>query len=146
MQPDHDDDLQAPARLVAALKDSCKERIFVPAEVDAAVIGRAREHLDKARSARARLLWQWAAALLLLGILAVALTSLLSSRSHAVARNDFDGDGKVDVLDALALARSLEAQGQLSTKWDLNGDGVVNRQDADAILVDVVALRKAGRS
>ena len=144
MRPDHEE-LQAPPRLVAALRDSCKERIFVPDAVDAAVIGRAREHL--AKSARARpFLWQWAAALVLLGILAVALTSLLSSRSNAVARNDFNGDGKVDVLDALALARSVEARGQLSIKWDLNGDGIVNRQDADAILVDVVVLRKAGRS
>ena len=141
------DDLQAPPGLVAALRESCKERIFVPPAVDAKVISRAREHLQAARPDRTK--WptlQWAAALAVLGLIAVTLTSVLSNRSADIARADFNGDGKVDVLDALALARRADAGGQMPIKWDLNSDGVVNRQDANAILTEVVALNKAGRS
>jgi hypothetical protein len=81
--------------------------------------------------------------LAILGLIAITLTSLLSNRHSQVVRHDFNGDGNVDVLDALALARKVEAGGQLSVKWDLNSDGTVNGQDADAILTEVVLLARA---
>ncbi|HEX8522973.1 MAG TPA: dockerin type I domain-containing protein [Tepidisphaeraceae bacterium] len=61
----------------------------------------------------------------------------------AVAAQDLNQDGRVDILDALYLARALErAQSQAS--WDFNRDGQVDRKDADAIAASAVRLGSGG--
>ena len=51
---------------------------------------------------------------------------------------DVNGDGRVDILDALALQRKIDGHERLSPKWDINGDGRVNERDVWAIAMYVV--------
>jgi len=60
----------------------------------------------------------------------------------ATERDDFDRNGRVDILDAFKLAKSFEASNQLDNKWDLNGDGIINRSDIDSIAYTAVRLDK----
>ena len=56
---------------------------------------------------------------------------------------DVNGDGRVDILDALILAKTVEAKSTSSdARLDLNHDGVIDRKDADAIAMAAVSLRK----
>jgi hypothetical protein len=60
-----------------------------------------------------------------------------SLRANAL---DINGDGRVDILDAFALARSLAAESATRREWDVNGDGVVNREDVDVIAMSAVRI------
>ena len=51
----------------------------------------------------------------------------------------------MDILDAFALARTVERGTRLNRQLDLNGDGRVDRQDADTLAARAVALEKGGR-
>jgi hypothetical protein len=53
---------------------------------------------------------------------------------------DVNGDGRVDIRDALVLARKLRAGGPLEGGWDLSGDGVVDRTDVERIAWLVVSV------
>jgi hypothetical protein len=53
---------------------------------------------------------------------------------------DVNGDGRVDIRDALVLARKLRAGGPLEGGWDLSGDGVIDRVDVDRIARLVVSV------
>jgi len=56
---------------------------------------------------------------------------------------DVNGDGRVDVIDAYVLARSLEG-GRPAAQWDQNHDGRVDRTDVDRIAFAAVSLRSGG--
>lgn len=58
----------------------------------------------------------------------------------AAERADFDRSGRVDILDAFKLAKSIESTKQFDTKCDINGDGLVNRSDVDSIAYVAVCL------
>lgn len=57
---------------------------------------------------------------------------------------DVDGNGRVNILDAFALARTVEGNqstGRFETaELDQNGDGVVNLDDVNSIAMSVVML------
>jgi hypothetical protein len=57
--------------------------------------------------------------------------------SAAVA--DLDGDGRVTVLDALVLARAIEA-GHQNPAYDVNRDGRVDDDDVNAVLALAVSV------
>jgi hypothetical protein len=54
-------------------------------------------------------------------------------------RGDFNGDGRVDIYDALALTAMLDGESSpLETEMaDANGDGVIDNYDVLAILEHV---------
>ena len=122
--------LEAPEKLVDALNLSQKVRIFVPPTVDLAVLQRAREHLRRLERPQSR--WKpslsWAAMAACLA-LAIWLGERFSNptRPRPFAREDINRDGRVDILDAFALARQIETGGTLDPRWDINGDGRVER-------------------
>jgi hypothetical protein len=58
--------------------------------------------------------------------------------------DDVNRDGRVDVLDAFALARAVEA-GVGSPAWDVNRDGAVDESDVDAVALAAVSLGGGGR-
>ncbi|MBI3876781.1 MAG: hypothetical protein HY300_12660 [Verrucomicrobia bacterium] len=145
--PNDEPGLEAPPRLVSALRDLGKTRVFVPPQVDAAILREARRHLSLTIPTRAT--WQpwqpWAAvaaSLLLLAWLGQAL--FRPGARDSFAREDINHDGRVDILDALALAKRVES-GAPPRGADFNGDGVVDRRDADFIARLVVKLRKGER-
>lgn len=52
---------------------------------------------------------------------------------------DLNGDGRLDILDALVLARSIESATIIPGR-DFDGDGVVTSADVDALAAAVVKL------
>ena len=154
--PDHqaheDENLEAPPRLVSALQALRRLPDFVPPTVDQAVLRAARRQF-RPRLAPRRL-WlrfvPWAAggvaALLLLTLLPRLLQHPRSSPDGSLAREDLNRDGRVDVLDAFALARQLKTGRAPSLQLDVNGDGVVDERDVQAIAAQAVKLEKGGRS
>ena len=66
--------------------------------------------------------------------------------TSAIAREDINRDGRVDILDAFQLARELGSGQKPAPGLDLNGDGVVDSRDVEIIAVQAVKLGKGGRS
>jgi len=58
--------------------------------------------------------------------------------------DDVNRDGRVDVLDAFALARAVDA-GDRKPEWDVNRDGAVDEGDVDAVALAAVSLGGGGR-
>jgi hypothetical protein len=58
----------------------------------------------------------------------------------AGVREDINGDGRIDVRDALLLAQRIEATPQPKRDWDINGDGAVDRRDVDTVAMAAVRL------
>lgn len=158
---DGPDDASAPAALQAALAGLYRNRIAIPREVDEAVLSAARGRLrsepgtwrqavrvlaEAGRQVRAwlqRPLLRWGTATVF-AVLAIALVTLLLPPRTPELAADFNRDGVVDILDALALARAVEAGTFLTAQFDLNGDGVINRADADRVAALAVALDGRG--
>lgn len=128
--------------------------VTVPAERDAAILAAARRRADlAARQAVRSRPWtgragRWAAAAMLvvaIGALTVAQRRVTLDAQRAAApaaratltasQSDLDGDGRVTVLDAFALARAV-------TRGTPRLGGA-DRHDVDAILAMAVALDEA---
>ena len=148
-QQDEDTNLQAPPKLLQALRESQKYQIFVPPSVDKAVLSRAHSRL--ALISRRRTQWQMAkwsalAASLILAVW-VARTSLSPSNSNSrLAHEDVNHDGRVDILDAFQLARQIKLGQSVPTEFDLNHDGKVDAADIELIARQAVKLEKGSRS
>ena len=150
---DQGEALEAPPKLVAALKRLPQEPVFVPPTADEAVLRAARRHLERPRRVRIGgfrfLPWVAAAAVIvLLGALPRFFKSPTprSVRDSALARWDLHSDRHVDILDAFALARQLKQGGTRNLQRDVNGDGVVDERDVAAIAARAVKLEQGGRS
>jgi len=140
------------------LREVTDQPVHVPAETDTAVLGEARRRL---RPIRRRRQWRHAAGA---GLAAAAALGLAAGAYFAMpggppgseqsappaspgpiaARGpveDIDGNGKVDVLDALRLAKRLErGQTPEAARFDVTGDQRVNESDVQAITERAVAL------
>jgi len=172
---DAEGSLDAPPKLLAALRQLPKEPIFVPRTIDEALLKAARQHLSppEKKSFRWLRLLPWSVATA--GLAAVVLLayphakdflgSERSSRSvrhelqnadqadvqpqdqaPAYAREDLNHDGSVDILDALILAKRLQNTPSPNQNLDLNGDGVIDHRDVEVIASHAVSLEKRGRS
>jgi hypothetical protein len=140
-------DPQLPEPLVRELAALNKPGIDVPRAIDAAVLLEARRHLRAAPMRRLtfRRLAPWAAAAAAVGLLAWLAPMPFRDEPKAPAiAGDFDRSGRVDILDALALAKRLDDPAKLDPGFDINGDGVVDRSDVDAIGHKAVALPATG--
>ena len=60
----------------------------------------------------------------------------------APASADINRDGKVDIVDALQLARAIKSQQARDLRWDQNGDGRVDQVDIDRIAQAAVSLQR----
>jgi dockerin type I repeat protein len=144
---EHDSDPIATPKLATALKDHHKARIFVPPEVDQAVLARAREHLQQMpkRQPGRRPLMPWAAMAASIVLVAWLVHTLTRPTAPTAffAPEDINRDGRVDILDAFALTRQIESGATLDARWDITGDGRINRADVDAIASRAVSLAQA---
>jgi len=94
---------------------------------------------------RGRLPSGWALAAAAVVVLGLGVGLLVNRRINppaAIAREDVDRNGKVDILDAFALARKLQQGRTAGTALDLNGDGVVDQRDIDWVAARAVKLHK----
>jgi hypothetical protein len=144
--PRADETPEAPEPLVRDLRALYGQAAGVPREVDEAILRMARRQLVR----RPRVLvlrWAAAAAMAACVLLAVLLTVpgrrgpvAAPAERLALAREDLDGDGRVDILDAFSLARAIESGNVRRGDWDFNGDGLVDRRDVDAVARAAVKL------
>jgi hypothetical protein len=101
---------ELPDALVARLERADRSQAIVDPRTDRAVIDDARRYFLTARPRRARKpVIRWA---LPLAAAATVLAAVLLVRPFGSQRlaDDVDGSGRVDVLDAFALARSQASQ------------------------------------
>ena len=130
-----------------------KVEIAVPEEIERRILWEARK---RALTVRRRQRWWrpgWAAAAaaaVLLGltsllrlapepqpdVVALARRPKAAAPLARVRAEDIDGDGRIDILDAFALARAVEAGGGA----DVNGDGVVDQRDVQVLADAAVRL------
>lgn len=153
-----DDDFLPPdqhARLRAALRRLDGD----PPDIPRALDERLRQAFQEQAAARDRRLAfrrRWArigaaAALLLVGILTFALTSerpdpVREGRPDLPAlRGDLDRDGRITILDAFSLARSLSSTDASDPRADQNGDGRLDEIDLDSLIQQAVAVNGGPR-
>jgi hypothetical protein len=99
-----------------------------------------------ARAARTRLGSMWLRRLRWWLPPAAAAAFLVWLLLHTTALpGDVDGNGRIDILDAFALARRLEAGPVTDRRLDVTGEGIVDRLDVKAIAQRAVALDGDGR-
>ena len=156
---EEDLDLGVSPEFSADLNTLFKPHFSVPPEIDRAVMDQAHRHFvrrDWHRRLFSRVgLWRIAAAAAVI-IFAFSLNLTQkpgpsTSRSVLVEAEavDIDRNGRVDILDALKLARHIESADRSKTNlslrkqgWDINGDGLVNRNDVDLVASSAVRLDK----
>jgi len=133
------------------ISSSAQANVPVPDSVDQAVLAIARENAarvaDRKRFIRR---WRWPAAAAVLvaslaGIYRWDRTTQVqtegTTQASALAA-DIDGDGSIDIVDALVLAKRIRQNEALEPSWDLNHDGKVDRGDVDAIARKVVSVKE----
>ena len=153
-QPCQDEALEAPPRLVAALRRLPNDPIFIPPTADEAILRAARKHLEKPTAPRVRWLrlMPWVATAAAAILLLAAIPQFFRKPAHeparvaAFVRGDLNQDGRLDILDAFALARQLKQGGPINLQLDVNGDGVVDERDVTALAARAVKLEQGGRS
>ena len=141
-------------RLAGDIARLAETTIEIPPAVDDALLAAARRTLTARRAKRRALRFAgWTAAAASLGLALWVGGSLLGPRDAVrnaalvqapALRGDLDRSGRVDILDAFALARRLQA-GEGSVESDVNGDGLIDSADVEAIALIAVRLPE-GRS
>ena len=132
--PEPNDDLEVPDRLQGDLRAVFGGRVPIPDSIGATL---RRAASRRRRPNVVRLVTLAAAAMLLAAFL---LQQNITS-SMPLAREDFDGNGRVDVLDAYRLALALERHERIAPQFDLDDDGRVDRRDADRIAARAVSIK-----
>lgn len=115
-------------------------------DIDARMLALARTLPRRSRTLRRLSLA--AAILLACGTTTFVLTrpQSRSASPQAIAQSaarlnpsDLNGDGRIDMLDALALAQQVQSN---TATLDLNHDGRIDAADADALATDAVSLER----
>ncbi len=140
---------QIPPRLSADLRQLYGRGPTVPQSIDDAIMRTARDVIA-ARRRRMRLILggsvvsaMAAAAAVLLIVMHPPQTDPNSRAAMVQLRGDVNGDGHVDILDALALQRLIDRPAATldTAHYDLNGDGVVDRRDVESIAQAAVSMK-----
>lgn len=149
-QTDDSPELEVPQGLRDDLARLYRADLSVPAGVDEAIRTAARRHfLRRRRSRRIIRLVQFsaaAAAVILLAVRVANHSAQAPPGSTAMtpppAKEDIDGNGRVNILDAFALARHVETDASPNLAWDMNGDGALDGSDIDAVAMAAVRLER----
>jgi RecB family exonuclease len=128
-------------RFARALRNAEESRhVFVPPTLDEAILKQARNQFASKPEPRTFRFWNWLALAGAAALIAIAIFILPRSKFTATtAREDINRDGQVDILDAFALAKSIESR-QTSQALDQNGDGKLDDSDVRAIASVAVRL------
>ena len=140
------DDLPEP--LGADLRRMYRAEIEPSPAVDQAILNRARAHFaGRKRTLLLRRVAGAAAAVILITAAVIPTMRRTQPPRPPVARqliHDVNADSTVDIRDALALQRSIDAGGAGGAGGvagrDVNGDGAIDRRDVDAIAMLAVRL------
>jgi hypothetical protein len=134
-----------------ALREAEKRRrIFVPPTLDETILKAARGHFgaaEKEQIGRARFHFDWRWILASAASIIALCLFLFAQSAHrpvSVAREDINGDGRVDILDAFALAKAVEGK-RANDRFDQNDDHKLDDLDVRAVALAAVRLdRKPG--
>jgi hypothetical protein len=116
-----------------------RRNLFVPPALDQTILKQAREHLTTEPKARAFGFWNWFALSTATALIALMIFLLPRMKTPAIAREDINRDGHVDILDAMALAKSLENSTATRT-LDQNDDGKLDEADIRAVALAAVRI------
>ncbi len=127
-----------------------KEEPSIRPQTDAAVMQMIDSRVDRIRRPVLQLRSViWAAAAIIVVGLAVwfaAVPPWGGTRDAVVVnegpREDVNGDGAVDILDAFLVAERLQAGPRAPLKWDMNSDGRVDQADVDWLAAKAVSLEE----
>ncbi len=128
---------------LGALRDELRSAYALPGEVPSSI----PEHLPVSRPKRPRLLARWrrvairlaAAVLLVIGVGRWLTRPEVRSVQSQVA--DVNGDGRVNVLDGLMLARQIGSSPGAPEMGDVDRNGSVDGRDVSRLVETVVASR-----
>jgi hypothetical protein len=110
----------------------------IPTAMDQTILNMAETQLTAQRPVRLYRVLSAAAAVLVVGISLVFLSPLLQPKP--LLAEDLDQNGRVNILDALHLARQLPVDTQSHPQWDFNSDGSITQADIDHIAHSAVRL------
>jgi hypothetical protein len=136
-EPDDDLDPRPPHALQRDLRRLFGTQVRIPDAVDARLFAMARRRRLRPVWLRPVLI---AAAALLVALPLWFAWPRQTAAPAQVAREDFDGDGRVDVLDAYRLALALQRGQSVPSTFDLDGDGRVGAGDVDRIAARAVRI------
>ncbi len=130
---------------LAAASTVAEPPVTVPEAQDAAILALASATARRIRGRRRHLV--------ALGALAAAAAVVLmlvwngprwpgrdDGRAVAFHPHDVNRDGEVDILDAFALARTVDRAGDTRDEWDFNRDRVVDGGDVSWLGARIVAI------
>ena len=134
-QPDSDSE-RLPEQIVERLRKADRRLPIIDPRTDEAVLAEARAHFARRpgrvpRARRRRALRIAALAAVLTGVFLIVRPLDWQRSSHDA--NDIDGSGRVDILDALSLAR-MRAAGQ-----------PISQEQIDELAARIVSLDGSGR-
>ena len=121
-------------RVAGRLGSASTETFAVPPLVRLRILAEARKRPMSMR-------WMAAAAAVLVSVL--GLWVVTRPGPVVVVAGDIDRSGRLDIIDAYALALRLKSGEPVEAEWDINGDGKVDDEDVDEIGRRSVAV--AGR-
>lgn len=127
------------AQRLSAMHDG---HLFVPPDTDRAVLERAREHFGVKPDTNRRLWLRFAAPLAAAAMIALGVWTVWPNAGQPgqFVQGDADRSGTVDILDAFAMARVIDAGQPAPANWDMTGDGRVDREDVSAVAAIAVSL------
>ena len=144
LNPEELDDLpELPSGLASELKSRHGPVPEIPEAIDRAILTDAQRHLHQTIPVRARANRRWRFAVIGSSVAAACMLLFALNRQEpqqpaSVAR-DFDGNGRVDILDAFAIAREIQ-HGRNQPGFDINGDGRLTQADVNEIAQRAVTL------
>ena len=131
-------------KLGDALRDGYTHRADIPASLDHAIAAAARERFERRRRLRLMARWGGGLAAGLAAVIVIVISLNRSPASKSIVKGDVNGDGRFNMVDALALAKHIAAKEKLERAWDVNGDGAIDQKDVDVIASAAVSLKQGG--
>lgn len=142
--PEHNEKL---ARALRHAED--QRRVFIPPTINQSILNQAREHFEAAPKIANK---SWIESLRRIWILlapALAVMAIahlyLNPPNPQFAKEDINQDGRIDILDALALTRAVDNT-FVPIDFDQNGDRQLDESDVNAVAMAAVRLDHKGGS
>ncbi len=132
-------ELMLPAGLLMDLKGLYGRPLSLTREQHEAILEAADAELAPQR--QSGLMRRWRLLTAGFGVSAAASIALilwLNTPVNIRVAGDVNGDGRVDIVDALSLARKLQSGQTPPPRLDLNRDGVIDQRDVDLIAQQAV--------
>ncbi len=124
----------------------------IPPSRHDAILALAHERARLARKADKKprpLRWLMPAAAVAAAVIMVVALPNLRTADEATPgtalAGDVNGDGTVNIVDALVLARRVESGAEAALRWDLNGDENVDRGDVEQVALAAVSLQRTSQ-